>query len=128
MVFVLVICYGLQLTAQKMGKRLGSGRSKSTGRWRLRWTQSGIFGNKSVGNKQVMWMSHGDEVVILPEGFEIVGRSQQGTGTAVQSRDRPFYGLQYHPEVSIKVFFFDYLFEVDCILQFLSVYIFFILS
>lgn len=44
-------------------------------------------------------MSHGDEAVKLPEGFEVVARSEQGAVAAVENRERRFYGLQYHPEV-----------------------------
>lgn len=60
---------------------------------------SGLFGSKRVGDRQAVWMSHGDEVVRLPEGFEVVARSQQGAVAAVESLGRRFYGLQYHPEV-----------------------------
>lgn len=60
---------------------------------------SGIFGSKSVGDRQVVWMSHGDEVAQLPEGFEVAAQSQQGVVAAIESPARRFYGLQYHPEV-----------------------------
>ncbi|MBA0737261.1 hypothetical protein Gogos_010732 [Gossypium gossypioides] len=60
----------------------------------------GIFGGKKVGDRQVVWMSHGDEAATLPNGFEVVARSQQGAIAAVEDKDRRFYGLQYHPEVT----------------------------
>lgn len=64
---------------------------------------SGLFGG--AGGRQVVWMSHGDEVVRLPQGFEVVARSDQGTVAAVEDKSRRLYGLQYHPEVYIsKVF------------------------
>lgn len=59
----------------------------------------GLFGSKRVGDKQVVWMSHGDEVAKLPDGFDVVARSQQGSVAAIENRLRRFYGLQYHPEV-----------------------------
>lgn len=59
----------------------------------------GLFGSKRVGDKQVVWMSHGDEVARLPDGFEVVARSQQGAVAAIENRAKRFYGLQYHPEV-----------------------------
>ncbi|KAB5573564.1 hypothetical protein DKX38_000758 [Salix brachista] len=59
----------------------------------------GIFGNKKVGDKQVVWMSHGDEAVKLPDGFEVVARSEQGAVAAVENREMRFFGLQYHPEM-----------------------------
>ncbi|KAG5222474.1 GMP synthase [Salix suchowensis] len=75
----------------------------------------GIFGNKKVGDKQVVWMSHGDEAVKLPDGFEVVARSQQGAVAAVENREMRFFGLQYHPEVThspegmdtLRYFLFD---------------------
>lgn len=75
----------------------------------------GLFGNRAKGDKQVVWMSHGDEVAELPEGFEVVARSQQGAVAAVENRARRFYGLQYHPEVThspqgmetLRYFLFD---------------------
>ncbi|KAH1106218.1 hypothetical protein J1N35_009986 [Gossypium stocksii] len=60
----------------------------------------GIFGGKKVEDRQVVWISHGDEAATLPNGFEVVARSQQGAIAAVEDKDRRFYGLQYHPEVT----------------------------
>lgn len=60
----------------------------------------GIYGSKQVGDKQVVWMSHGDEVARLPDGFEVVARSQQGAVAAIENRAKRFFGLQYHPEVT----------------------------
>lgn len=64
---------------------------------------SGLFGSKDVGSKQVVWMSHGDEAARLPDGFEVVARSQQGSVAAIENPSRKFYGLQYHPEVSSSI-------------------------
>lgn len=61
---------------------------------------SGLFGKKKVGDRQTVWMSHGDEAVRLPDGFAVVARSHQGAVAAVEDRSRRFYGLQYHPEVT----------------------------
>lgn len=60
---------------------------------------SGIFGNRQIGDKQAVWMSHGDEAAQLLQGFEVVARSQHGAVAAVENREKRFYGLQYHPEV-----------------------------
>lgn len=59
----------------------------------------GLFGYKKVGDTQSVWMSHGDEAVKLPEGFEVVARSKQGAVAAVEYPGKRLYGLQYHPEV-----------------------------
>ncbi|MBA0708158.1 hypothetical protein Golax_020141 [Gossypium laxum] len=98
-VFVLGICYGLQLLVQRLGGEVRVGEKQEYGRMDIEVEKNcGIFGGKKVGDKQVVWMSHGDETARLPDGFEVVARSQQGAVAAVEDRDRKFYGLQYHPE------------------------------
>lgn len=61
---------------------------------------SALYGEAETGKRQTVWMSHGDEVVKLPEGFEVVARSVQGAVAAIENREKRFYGLQYHPEVA----------------------------
>ncbi|KAL6549541.1 hypothetical protein OROHE_008272 [Orobanche hederae] len=46
----------------------------------------GIFGDKQIGDRQVVWMSHEDEAAMLPPGFEVVARSEQGAVAAVENR------------------------------------------
>ncbi|GKU95260.1 hypothetical protein SLEP1_g8641 [Rubroshorea leprosula] len=100
-VFVLGICYGLQLLVQRLGGEVRVGEKQEYGRMEIEvGKNSGIFGGKMVGDRQIVWMSHGDEAAQLPKGFEVVARSQQGSVAAVEDRERRFYGLQYHPEVT----------------------------
>lgn len=99
-VHVLGICYGLQLIVQRLGGEVRVGEKQEYGRMEIEVEKNwGLFGSKRVGDRQAVWMSHGDEVVRLPEGFEVVARSQEGAVAAVESRGRRLYGLQYHPEV-----------------------------
>lgn len=94
------MCYGLQLIVQRLGGEVRVGEKQEYGRMEIEVEiNSGLFGSKKVGDKQVVWMSHGDEVAKLPDGFEVVARSQQGSVAAIESPIRRFYGLQYHPEV-----------------------------
>lgn len=65
----------------------------------MKGDESEIFREGRVGEQQVVWMSHGDEAVELPNGFEVVARSSQGDVSALENRERRIYGLQYHPEV-----------------------------
>lgn len=51
-------------------------------------------------DSQLVWMSHGDEAVKLPEGFAVVARSEQGAIVAIENPERRIFGLQYHPEVA----------------------------
>lgn len=99
-IHVLGICYGLQLLVQRLGGKVSIGEKQEYGRMEIEVEKAcGLFGNKRVGDKQVVWMSHGDEAVNLPQGFEVVARSQQGAVAAVENKKRRIYGLQYHPEV-----------------------------
>lgn len=110
------MCYGLQLIVQRLGGEVRVGEKQEYGRMEIEVEiNSGLFGSKKVGDKQVVWMSHGDEVAKLPDGFEVVARSQQGSVAAIESPIRRFYGLQYHPEVThspegmetLRYFLFD---------------------
>lgn len=99
-VFVLGICYGLQLLVEKLGGEVRVGEKQEYGRMEIEVLKdSGLFDCRKTGGKQVVWMSHGDEAVRLPNGFQVVARSQQGAVAAVENPGRRFYGLQYHPEV-----------------------------
>ncbi|KVH90092.1 Asparagine synthase [Cynara cardunculus var. scolymus] len=116
-IFVLGICYGLQLIVQKLGGEVAIGEKQEYGRMVIEVVKDygGLFKGKQIGDKQVVWMSHGDEAVKLPIGFEVVARSEQGAVAAVANPGRRFYGLQYHPEVThspkgmelLRHFFFD---------------------
>uniref|UniRef100_UPI001CB8930E GMP synthase [glutamine-hydrolyzing]-like n=1 Tax=Erigeron canadensis TaxID=72917 RepID=UPI001CB8930E len=101
-IFVLGICYGLQLIVQKLGGLVGVGEKQEYGKMVIEVVKDfgGLFHGKNVGDKQVVWMSHGDEAVKLPAGFEVVAKSEQGGIAAVANPERRFYGLQYHPEVT----------------------------
>ncbi|KAK3034538.1 hypothetical protein RJ639_033784 [Escallonia herrerae] len=115
-VYVLGICYGLHLLVQKLGGEVRVGEKQEYGRMEIDVLKggSGLF-DKGVDDRQVVWMSHGDEAVRLPDGFEVVARSQQGAVAAVENPARRFYGLQYHPEVThspkgmetLRYFLFD---------------------
>jgi len=95
-IFLLGICYGMQLIVQKLGGVVGVGEKQEYGKMEIR-----VLGGEVVAGalEQVVWMSHGDEAVRLPEGFEVVARSVQGSVAAIENKKRRFYGLQYHPEV-----------------------------
>ena len=58
-----------------------------------------LYELKRVGDRQLVWISHGDEVARLPDRFKVVARSQQGAVATVENWVKRFYGLQYHPEV-----------------------------
>ncbi|KAL9231017.1 hypothetical protein vseg_006292 [Gypsophila vaccaria] len=96
---VLGICYGMQLIVKKLGGSVTVGEKQEYGKMEIECEGgSEVFGDKWC--KQLVWMSHGDEVVQLPQGFRVVATSLQGAVAAVENPNRRFYGLQYHPEVT----------------------------
>ncbi|NIV46674.1 MAG: GMP synthase (glutamine-hydrolyzing), partial [Gammaproteobacteria bacterium] len=58
-----------------------------------------LFGRLPEGAERVVWMSHGDRVLRLPEGFRVLGTSEGSPFAAVRHAERPLWGIQFHPEV-----------------------------
>ncbi|KAL9270932.1 GMP synthase [glutamine-hydrolyzing]-like protein [Drosera capensis] len=100
-VFVLGICYGMQLLVHKLGGVVRAGeKGKEYGNKEIEVMGKSLLYGENGGREKV-WMSYGDEVVRLPEGFEVVARSvETGTVAAVEDITRRLFGLQYHPEVT----------------------------
>ncbi|GBG88782.1 hypothetical protein CBR_g48399 [Chara braunii] len=101
-VTVLGICYGMQLIVKLLGGSVKRATEQEYGRTEMAPCASSVlYGDcENVAKPQVVWMSHGDECVRLPDGFSVVARSEQGTIVAIENADARIYGLQYHPEVT----------------------------
>ena len=99
---VLGICYGAQLTAKKFGGRVEKSDKREYGRAILHLKNNDIIFNKLSTSGQV-WMSHGDSIFNLPDGFEILGITDSIPVAAFKAKEKqfphPLYGLQFHPEV-----------------------------
>jgi GMP synthase (glutamine-hydrolysing) len=96
---VLGICYGMQLMARELGGKVEAGRSREYGDASIEvQPDSPIF--HSTPARQNVWMSHGDHVETVPEGFQVVARSADGIVAGMCDVRRSYYGLQFHPEVS----------------------------
>ena len=98
---VLGICYGQQAMCAQLGGRVEPGTSREYGRALLDVAAScslfeGFWDNRS---QHTVWMSHGDHVVELPDGFSVVARSSGAPFAAVADESRHYYGVQFHPEV-----------------------------
>lgn len=98
---VLGICYGQQTMCQQLGGRVEPGTSREFGRAALTvTTECALFdGFWQVGATPNVWMSHGDHVAALPDGFAVVAHSAGAPYAAVADESRHYYGVQFHPEV-----------------------------
>ncbi len=95
---VLGICYGMQLMARDLGGEVAPSSRREYGLSELEVLRDRpIFGG--TPGRQAVWMSHGDHVVRVPGGFEIVGRTPNSPIAAMVDAERGLVGLQFHPEV-----------------------------
>ena len=98
---VLGICYGQQTMAAELGGKVESGHTREFGRALVTVkAASPLFeGVWQRGEDHQVWMSHGDRVTRLPDGFEVIASSAHAPFAAVADEKRRFYALQFHPEV-----------------------------
>ncbi len=98
---VLGICYGQQTMVEQLGGGVESGHAREFGRADIRVEKvAPLFeGVWEDGATRPVWMSHGDRVTALPEGFEVIATSHGAPFAAIADEERRFYGVQFHPEV-----------------------------
>jgi GMP synthase (glutamine-hydrolysing) len=98
---ILGICYGEQAMAHQLGGKVEGEHNREFGRAFIEVVrQAALFdGVWKLGERHQVWMSHGDRVTKLPDGFEIVGKSDGAPFAAIADEKRRFYAIQFHPEV-----------------------------
>jgi GMP synthase (glutamine-hydrolysing) len=98
---ILGICYGQQTMVEQLGGTVASSEKKEFGRAEVEViADCELFrGAWNIGVKEQVWMSHGDRVESLPDGFSAVGISENALYAAIANNDKKFYGVQFHPEV-----------------------------
>lgn len=95
---VLGICYGQQMTAKLLGGSVKPGREREYGSARISVVDaSSLF--RGLPADLDVWMSHGDQVEKMPEGFSVLARTETCPVAAMGNPARRIYGLQFHPEV-----------------------------
>ncbi|MFH5803528.1 glutamine-hydrolyzing GMP synthase [Alienimonas sp. DA493] len=97
---VLGICYGMQVLARAMGCDVKPGVDREFGRTALRLAEPSDPLLDGLPSETTVWMSHGDQVEGLSEAFASLATTATCPAAAVKHRDRPVYGLQFHPEVT----------------------------
>lgn len=94
---ILGICYGMQLTTHILGGKVKKGEKGEYGKSNLHINQyCQLF--DGVSESSVVWMSHFDEVEIVPEGFQINAKTD--VISAISNEDKKIYCIQFHPEVT----------------------------
>ena len=98
---VLGICYGEQTMATQLGGKVEAGHHREFGRAEITALEhSALFdGVWAKGASATVWMSHGDRVTQLPEGFRVIAASENAPMAAIADEARRYYGVQFHLEV-----------------------------
>lgn len=95
---VLGICYGFQILAQSLGGRVDRTGLREYGATNLEIKDGGVL-LQNQPNLQVCWMSHGDQVMQAPAGFEVLASTKTTPVAAFESKEKKIFGVQWHPEV-----------------------------
>jgi GMP synthase (glutamine-hydrolysing) len=98
---ILGICYGQQTMVAQLGGKVEGSDHREFGRAFVEVkADCALFeGTWTPGAREQVWMSHGDRVTALPDGFTVVAQSEGAPYAAVADEARKFYGVQFHPEV-----------------------------
>lgn len=98
---ILGICYGEQVMAHQLDGKVEGGHHREFGRAEVRLVEGSALteGVWRVGESYPVWMSHGDRVTKLPDGFHVVGTSDNAPIAMIADEKRKFYATQFHLEV-----------------------------
>ncbi len=95
---VLGICYGLQFMVYKLGGKVRAADKREYGHAQVELLNAASALFKGLRGPLPVWMSHGDEAMELPPGFELIGKTSNAVA-AIQHPAQKFYAVQFHPEV-----------------------------
>jgi len=100
---ILGICYGMQTIAHFLGGKVQPANHHEYGKAHLKIVKESIIFN-DIEDESIVWMSHGDRVEELPEGFDVIGTTQNSPYAAIADEKRKIYAFQFHPEVIHSVY------------------------
>ncbi len=95
---VLGICYGLQFMVYKLGGKVRAADKREYGHAQVELLRADTALFKGLAGPLTVWMSHGDEAMELPPGFELIGKTSNAVA-AIQNPAQKYYAVQFHPEV-----------------------------
>jgi len=99
---ILGICYGLQLIAHQFKGLVDKAAHREYGRSEMTVLYDDDLFNGLIlkENNLTVWMSHGDRIEKLPEGFESIARTDNAPVAAIRNKEKGIYAIQFHPEVA----------------------------
>lgn len=97
---VLGVCYGAQYIAHHFGGKVNPSEKREYGKANLAKVNSDDDLLKGIQYGSQVWMSHGDTITVLPEGFDLLASTTSIDVAAFRKHDTPIYGIQFHPEVT----------------------------
>lgn len=99
---ILGICYGMQLMAHDLGGKVERAAKREYGKSDVDFVAGSKLA-KDLDAKQTVWMSHGDHVSSLPQGFVLDASTESAPIAGFANEERQMYGVQFHPEVRHSV-------------------------
>ncbi len=96
---VLGVCYGMQVMAHCLRGKVARAAKREYGKAELIIDDETDL-LRGVTQKSIVWMSHGDRIELLPEGFSIAGHTDNSPIAAMANKERKLYAFQFHPEVA----------------------------
>ncbi|MBP1906140.1 GMP synthase (glutamine-hydrolyzing) [Paenibacillus turicensis] len=99
---ILGICYGMQLMAHDLGGKVERAAKREYGKSDVDFVAGSKLA-KDLDAKQTVWMSHGDHVSTLPQGFVLDASTESAPIAGFANEERQMYGVQFHPEVRHSV-------------------------
>ena len=98
---ILGICYGQQTLCSQLGGKVENSSKREFGRANIEIIEDSKFfhGFDKSNLNEPVWMSHGDKVSQIPEGFKVIAKSENAPFAAISNEEKKIYGVQFHPEV-----------------------------
>jgi GMP synthase (glutamine-hydrolysing) len=97
---VLGICYGEMTMCAQLGGKIEGGHNREFGRADIHVQKATpLLEGLAENGSEPVWMSHGDKITAIPEGFTVVATSESSPNAVIADEARRFYGVQFHPEV-----------------------------
>ena len=99
---VLGICFGHQILSKLNGGKIKQSKHREFGLANVYKKKDSLLTKNFFNNKKTtkVWMSHTDQVSVLPKNFNVIASTQNSKFTIVESKNKKYYGVQFHPEVT----------------------------